>query len=308
MTIECHPVVSREQWLELRRQDVTASRVGALFQVHPYETALRLYAQMTGTEFEDKPENKVMRRGRWLERVVGDAVTEVRPEWSVTPVGAYYRDPDRRLGATPDFWILNDPRGRGVLQAKSAAPSIFNSEYDGGQAVPEWILWQLRTEMLLTDAAFGAVAVLVVDPYDMDVAITELERDGGCERELLEAVGRFWYNVKLGIEPAPDFERDAATVRALHRREVPGQVCDLSGNNQVPELLAGRAAYLEAIRDNKARCEAIETELRFLLGDAERAEGLADWHMTYRTEHRKEYTVPASSSRVLRIRRKKEST
>ena len=70
--IERKTFTSRDEWLEWRKQDVTASSIGALFNCHPYTTALRLYAEKRGTDFlvED---NKAMRRGRWLEpAVAGD--------------------------------------------------------------------------------------------------------------------------------------------------------------------------------------------------------------------------------------------
>ena len=49
--VERHEITSREAWLELRKQDVTASTIAALFNCHPYTTALRLYAEKRGTEF-----------------------------------------------------------------------------------------------------------------------------------------------------------------------------------------------------------------------------------------------------------------
>ena len=102
MTIEIREITSREEWLEWRKQDVTASSIGALFDCHPYTTALKLYAEKRGTEFivED---NRAMRRGRWLEPAVAKAVKEMRPEWTLISGHEYLRDPELGLGATPDF-------------------------------------------------------------------------------------------------------------------------------------------------------------------------------------------------------------
>lgn len=307
-SVECHPIISREEWLTWRKQDITASRTGALFDVSPYETSLKLYAEQRGVEFEHKPEDKVMRRGRWLERVVGEAVAELRPEWAVEAVNAYYREPSLRLGGTPDFWILGDTRGRGVLQAKSVAPSVLAKSWDQGRVPPEWIVWQLRTEMLLTNAAFGAIGALVVDPFNMDCFIFEVARDPEAEQLIIAAVETFWNNVTNGIEPQPDFSRDAEVIKALTSRVTPGLTRDLSANNELPELLEQRAALMASIGEMKARCEAIEAEVKYLLGDAEQAAGLNSWRITYKLESRKEYTVKARTGRVLRIRDKREES
>ena len=58
-------------------------------------------------------------------------------------------------------------------------------------------------------------------------------------------------------------------MKALTARVTPGEVRDLTGNNQLPELLAARAVMKDAIAGYEARIEAIETELKYLLGEAE---------------------------------------
>jgi len=311
MTVECHPIApgeaGRQEWLTWRSRDITASRAGALFGCDMPDknlTVLRLWAEHRGAEFHVKPENKFMRRGRKLERLVGEEVEELQPAWKIHPVGCYYRDADLRLGATPDFWVLGDPRGRGVLQAKTAGGNVIASKWDGGRVPPDWILWQVRTEMLLTDAAFGAIAVL--DPFTWDCHLIEVERDQLAEVALVAAVAEFWKHVAEGTEPPVDFARDAEAVKALTARAVPGEVRDLTGNNELPELLEQRARLMASIKVMESRCEAIETELKYLLGPAELATGLPGWRITYKTEHRKEYTVKARSGRVLRVYNKRE--
>ena len=148
-----HDIESEEQWLEWRKADVTASRVAALFGQHPYETALHLYLEKCGVEFaQPDRDNRILRRGRWLEPAVAVAVGEKRPEWKIEAPKLYLRDPDLRLGATPDFYIHDDPRGLGVLQCKTVAPSVFERDWDSGREVPFWILLQIITEMMLAEA------------------------------------------------------------------------------------------------------------------------------------------------------------
>jgi predicted phage-related endonuclease len=298
MPIERRPITDRDEWLQWRRQDVTASTIGALFGVHPYTSALKLYVEKRGVEFivEDNP---MMRRGRWLEPAVGTAVAELHPEWTITKAGVYLRDPERRIGASPDFFIEGDPRGPGVLQAKSAAPWVFERDWDDGREAPAWIVFQTRLEMMLAEAAFGVIAVLIDDARDC--FIIELERNDAVEAEIIAAAATFWRNVEQGIEPPADYAKDSEAIRALTSRVTPGKTFDASGLNELPILLQQRAELMARIKSDDARCTEIENEIKLAMGDAEVIVGLEGWRVTHKTVSVKEYTVKARSSRQLRI-------
>jgi predicted phage-related endonuclease len=302
--IERRAIVDREQWLAWRREDVTASRVGALFGVHPYETALRLYAEKRGVEFPNE-DNKTMRRGRWLEPAVATAVEELRPQWQLKAPKVYLRDPDLRLGCTPDYFIDGDPRGPGVLQCKTVAPSVYQRDWLGGSEIPFWIVVQTLVECMLSDAAFGVVAALLVDPHQMDVAILEVPRHPESEKKIVAAVAAFWLCVATGQEPDPDFSRDAEVIKALMPRESPGKKIDFSGHNELPAMLEERAGLMSIIKGADERCDEIETQIKFLMGDAEHANGLDGWRITYKTTERAGYTVKPKTMRVLRINDKR---
>lgn len=307
MTIERKPITDRAEWLQWRRQDyVTASTVGALFGYHPFVTALKLYTQARGVEFP-QADNPHMRRGRLLEQAFPLAVQEEHPGWGVEPANVYLRDTELKLGATPDFYIYGDPRGLGVLQAKTTTTDIFARDWDNGNIIPDWIVDQVLVECLLSEASFAMVGVLV-DPYRLDLKLFEVPIDLEHLGRIVAAVKQFRADVVAGREPTPDFAKDAKVIKALSPREVKGAAVDLSGNNQWPDLLAQRAIIRERMERDKAGCEVIETELKYLIGDAELATGLPGWKITYKTEPRKGYTVEPSSPRVLRIsdRRGKE--
>src|SRR5207344_3605454 len=158
----------------------------------------------TGVDFPHA-DSAVTRRGRLLESAVALAVGEERPEWIITKNKDYYRDPNLRLGATPDFFIHGDPRGLGVLQTKTAAPHIFERDWEGGATVPFWVQLQVLTEAMLTEAAFGAVAVLRVDAFDLALALIEVPRHPAAEQRIKAAVAQFWADVAAGREPDPDY-------------------------------------------------------------------------------------------------------
>jgi hypothetical protein len=175
-----------------------------------------------------------------------------------------------------------------------------------GSEVPAWIAFQNATECLLAEQAygqptFGIVAALTVDAYAMECHLFDVPRDPQTREEIVARVKRFWEDVERGSEPEADFERDRQAIEALNPHERSGVVRDFSGHNEVPWLLAQRAELCERIKRDEARRESIETELKFLLGDAEMATGVNGWRITYKTTDFKEYTVAARSRRVLRI-------
>ena len=59
-----------------------------------------------------------MRAGRILEPGVAVAIGELHPDWRLVKATSYYRLPDLRLGATPDY-LLGDAA---LLECKTASP------------------------------------------------------------------------------------------------------------------------------------------------------------------------------------------
>ncbi|MDB5612106.1 MAG: putative conserved phage protein [Bradyrhizobium sp.] len=300
--IERIAVTDRESWLAERKKDVTASVIGALFGLHPYQTPLGLFLEKTGF---DMPEidNAVLRRGRLLESAVAQAVAEERPTWKITKATEYLRDPKARIGATPDFYIAGDPRGRGVLQAKTVAPSVYRKEWTE-DSPPFWIVLQNATEMMLADTAWGVIAALVVDPWKLDLHIYEVPRHPAAEKKLRDAVAQFWADVEAGREPKTDHARDGELMSLLYPASAPGKTIDLTGDNFAPTLLDEREKLAQVIKDADARKDEIETELKAKLGDAEAAL-INGWRLSWKTQHRKAYEVKAASFRVMRASREK---
>lgn len=306
MAVEIREIKDRDTWLSWRKEFITASTVGAMpaFNCHPYVTPLRIYAEKRGVEFDDN-DDRVRRRGRWLEPAVAKAVSEIRPEWGIIAPNVFLCDPEIAIGATPDFYITGDPRGRGVLQCKTVAYSVWKRDWDEGRDIPLWVTLQCLTESMMSEAAFGAVAVMLVDPHNMNCVILDVPRHAGAEAKITNEVRRFWKDIREGIEPEADFVRDGAVLKLLMPRERPGSVIDLTGNNELPDLFARRAAMIAEMKIMERRCKIIENKLRVIMGDNATATGLEGWHVSYKVEPRKGYIVEPSNPRVLRIQDKR---
>lgn len=297
------PVTSREQWLAERSNDITASVVAGLRPgLHPYTSRLRLYKQHTGFEFP-LAEGVRLDRGLLLEGAIAARVAQERPDWKIVPANVYLRDPDLRLGATPDFFVEGDPRGRGILQTKLSIPGVFEKAWrgdDGTVIPPMWVRLQALTEAMLEDVAFGAVACWIDHPFRNDVHICEFDRHAGAEATIRADVAQFWQDVEFGIEPEANGKVDAELVKLMYPESDPFLHIDLSHDNYLTDALAERARLNDEIAERTSRVEEIETELKFKMGPAEIAH-LNGFVVTNKTQRRKAYTVKETSFRRLNV-------
>lgn len=281
---EAREITSVGEWLDWRRQDITASRIAALFDEHPFLTRDRLAADLRGEPAQLTV--PAMRRGRILEPAVAAAIAEDHPDWKLAKATTYHRLPDHRLGATPDYWLDND----GLVQVKTVAPL-------------EWERWQGRpplaytlqtlTELLVTGRARGVLAVMVCST-SYPLHLYDVPRHETAERRILDAVTEWWRAWDAGeiASAASSAELAAAVDDGSHR--------DLSGDNLLPGLLAERAALKAQAGAAEKRLKEIDYELKQRIGPA-RTAWLPGWLIKYPTLHRKEYTVAAGDYRRLEI-------
>jgi predicted phage-related endonuclease len=295
--IERYKVHSRDEWLALRSVDLTASDVGAAVGLDPYKSPLALYAEKTGLLLP-QADNNAMRRGRWLEAAVLSAIREEHPDWEVRPAGIYLRDAELRLGATPDAIAQTDEPGLTNIQCKVVNRPGYERDWVNGPPLNYQL--QTLTEGMLLDAHRSLVAALVIDTYTAELYLHPVPRHEAAEARVKEIATAFWSRVAAGTPPPADYQRDAETIAALHPRSEPETVVDLTGDNHIRELLHDRAILKDGISGSEKMVEAIDTEIKAKIGDAERAT-LPGWKLSWKTEDRAAYTVKASTRRVLRV-------
>ena len=294
--IERHEITSRDQWLKLRLQDVTASDIAALFgNSHPWRTTRGLWEEKVNGEIEDF-DNSVLRRGRLLEDVVAVAAREEHPDWLIEKQSLYFRDPEARIGATPDFLVTIPGKGLGAFQAKTVAPAEFRRRWV--EAPPIHVVLQTLTEAMLMEKPFGVVAALIVDPYHLPLVEYFIDRDEQAEKKLRSAVAQFWHSVAEKRPPDFDFERDAALVASLYPREVQGSTIDLSRDNSFGALLEERDKLALEIAPLESRKKAVDVEIKAKIGDHECAMcngRKVTWKL------RKPYVANVGAARVLHV-------
>ena len=302
--IERFAITDHDQWMALRSKDITASVAGALLGVHPYITARELYEVKSGNYASDPEETPALRRGRLLEDDAVQIIREDHPEWVIDthPVGWYYRDPDARVGATPDLFV-NDQDGRfGIIQIKTVDPFAFRNGWrsdDGTIEPPIWIVAQAVIEAMLTGAEWAAVAAVVVNS-GLELHTVEVPIHAGLYNRIKQEVAEFWRRVEQKDPYDFEYARDGALIAKLYPQDN-GDEIDLSADN----LLPGVVDQLEAARAAKKAADAEEKTAKFTIaakmGEAAIARLADGRRISNKSQHRSGYFVEASDYRVLRI-------
>ena len=255
MTIEARPIGDREEWLKWREDDMTASVGGCLFgaEVHPYTTAYQQWALKSGLVKSSPIDAKLARRGHYVEKIAPDIIAEERPDWHVVPNPYYYRDPDARIGATPDLWARRpDIEGAGLIDVKSVGAQTFRRWRDrdtGDTELPVWMAIQVNIQAALVSQYWGsepinwsAVAAITIGDAGLDIEILDVPILPGLFQNFRELARDFWKRVE-NKEPYPiDWGKDAGVVLDMYRDD-DSSIIDLSADEALEDILDQREGY-----------------------------------------------------------------
>ena len=259
--IEVRPIEDRASWLEWREDDVTASVGACLFgaDVYPYSTAYQLWATKSGLVKTEPIDPKLARRGHYIEKIAPEIIAEERPDWHVVPNPYYYRDPEARIGATPDLWARRpDIEGAGVVDVKSVGPRTFQRWRDrdtGDTELPVWMAIQVNIQAALVGeywgsepVTWGAVLAITIGDQGLDSEILDVPLLPGLMANFRGLVKDFWKRVEEK-DPYPiDWGKDAATVLDMYRDDN-GSVIDLTADDALDDILAQREGFKQIERE-----------------------------------------------------------
>lgn len=288
-------ITDRDQWLKLREADVTASIAAILLGADHYQTYWGLWMQKAGRLAPDPvasdpeisadgDEITMPPAGRGHARE-GEAVAMMqmlRPDWRVSyPLAAYWRDPSKRIGATPDCLAVRPDRdGFGVVQVKTVDPIKYREQWidpDTQEVVPPvWIAVQAIVEAKLTGASWAAVAVHRENWGSRpSVRLIDVPLHLGVWIRLCAEVISFWRSIQDDEPPHPDFRRDAAGIMRLYA-DAQDRISTLDGDkaSRALEIVAAREALKAREADGGAAekdRKVLDAELVWLMGNADTA-------------------------------------
>jgi putative phage-type endonuclease len=257
----------RDEWLEARRQGVTASEIAALLGISPFQSPFNLYWVKTGQIPEDF-DNERLSLGRHMEPWIAERFAKAHPKIDLAR-GGLFQSVDRPWQmATPDYLLdMPDEDGKyvdSVLEVKTSGTYEGWGD-DGTDEIPAYIAAQVQWQMDVIGCQTGYVSCFFLATQQIrtyrlayDTADVELMRTRALE---------FWGRIQDGNPP--DIDGHTATTLAL-KRLYPD--VDDAEEAQVPADLATRyRTACDAVKRADERKTGVENEIRAAMGNAKRA-------------------------------------
>lgn len=250
-----------ERWHHERHGVIGASEVSAILGVHPFKTALEVWARKTGRIDDVAAAREEALWGQLLE-------DPIAREWSrrtgreIIDHGRYALCLDAEaphLGATLDREIVGPPPEALEIKTKDR----YHPEWSHGQA-PLYEVVQVQSQLAVKGWDRGVLAALV----GRQLRTVTVERDDRLIASIREEVEEFWARyVATDTEPPIDVTHARAfeAVKMLHPRDS-GATIDLA-----PDLLAVVDRWEEvagALREAKRDKDALQAQLCQAIGDA----------------------------------------
>jgi len=270
MTTEIIKTTSEQQWLELRKLDVTSTESAALFGMSPYLTHFDLWHRKRNNVTPDFKVNERMKWGNRLEAAIAHGIAEEQG-WEIVPLKDYMRDPDARIGSSFDFMITNLEGGPAHLEIKNVDYLAFRDGWiehdDGSIEAPEHIEMQVQHQMAVSGFTRSFIGAFIAGNRGV---VIERQRDEQVIAAIKAKVAEFWRTIDANEEPMPVMPQDADVVIRLNQYAQPGKVLDASTDEVLIGLVndyknaATQAANWE---EDKQACKA---KLLEHIGDAEK--------------------------------------
>lgn len=271
---ELVPTATEAEWLEARKQGVTASEIAVVMGLSPYSSPYALWHQKLGL-LPPQEDNPMMERGRLLEPYVVAKFAEMHPEFIVEGDGRQlYRHaaapwqlatPDRRLYAPdPDdslFWLFD-----GILETKTAS-SMDDWGEPGTDEIPVHYRAQVLWQCDVMSCARWKVAVLDVPRWQVHVYAGEIDDAAYADIELMRHQALlFLQRMKDGEPPEIDYHpATGSALRAMYAGEDGGDI------RVRPSLAISYAAAVKRYKAAERRKDEMTNAVLEVLRDRKRA-------------------------------------
>ncbi len=281
---------TRQDWLAARRNGIGASESAALFNLHPYISALSLYeSKIRETPDVDEDENERMEDGKVIEPRIAARYAKATKRPVHLAEGVSVVHPQMPfMTCTPDAFTLVDTK-RIPLELKWLENFSKDSE------IPEYIQIQQQHQIAVLEADAGALAVL---GSFRSFHHFDIPRHDEFISLLMEKVDEFWRRVQERRPPDADgSDATAAAIKALYPRDK-GTTVFLPPEAEAWAIELAQAKTLAKEAD--ALESAAKNKIMAAIGDATFGELPDGTKFSLKAQRRESYTVEAAEFRVLR--------
>lgn len=188
--------LSREEWLQLRKQGIGGSDAGAVCGLNPYSSPMKVFADKTSDETEEI-NNEAVRIGNDLEQYVAERFMEASG-LKVRRSNYMYRNKDYPfMIADIDRLVIGEDAG---LECKTAGAYSADKWTDG--KIPLHYVMQCYHYMAVTGKRTWYIACVILG---RGFTYRKLTWDDALIGRLIQVEKEFWENhVMPGIMPQPD--------------------------------------------------------------------------------------------------------
>jgi putative phage-type endonuclease len=274
------PTATEAEWLERRREGVTASEIAVLMGLSPYSSPHALYHQKLGI-LPDGDDSDVMEKGRVLEPVIAEKFAALHPELMVAGTGReLFASEDRPWQlATPDRLLCEDMRldfdGDRVIEEFEPV-AVLECKVDGGS--PDWgepgtdeipvhyraqVLWQCR----VMGVSRWHAACFNADRWKARWYSGVIDAAAEHDLKLMEDEAREFLD-RIDRQDPPDVDWRPATIAALKTMHPGVEDTDVEVRRSL--AIQYRAA-VRRLKDAERRKDEMTARMLAAMGDARRA-------------------------------------
>ena len=270
--------LSREDWLQVRKQGIGSSDAAAACGIHPYLSMLELWMIKTGRMSSDIDESiegySPLYWGNTLEPMVAKYYQEHTGN-KVRRVNAILQHPEQPfMLANLDYAITGSGEVQ-ILECKTAGEHGAKLWKHG---VPLYVTCQVQHQLAVTGKTAAHICVLLCGH---EAKIYKVERDERLIESIMEHERQFWQYVQTDTPPTPDHSESAAkALKLLYPTPKPSSKVDLRDDDGANKLFEQLLSYRDYMQELEQRHDQVKHQLQSLIQDNEIAvfeKGAISW-------------------------------
>jgi len=263
--------MSREQWLQIRKQGIGSSDAATACGLNPHMSMLELWMIKTGRmqqNIEDESAGYApLYWGNRLEPLVAEYYS-MHTNNKIRRVNAVLQHPDEDKAfmlANLDYAVVGSDDVQ-ILECKTAGEYGSKLWRDG---VPLYVLCQVQHQLAVTGKQAAHVCVLICGH---ETRIYKVTRNEAVIQHIVHAERHFWQCVERDIPPSVDASESAAkALQQLYPEQTPLLVEDLTENEQGNYLFNQLLDEKQKIDQHQHYFDELKHQIQLLMKNAERA-------------------------------------